>query len=95
MTDRWHFLERRDDSWRLQLYVKGRNLTARQLAGAMIANRMTEEQAAADWRLPVEAIREAVAYCRENKPLLFVEWAIEQLMLSRSALDTQSPHGIG
>jgi hypothetical protein len=66
----WRHLVRRRHPWRKQLYVKGRNLTARQLVGAMKANHFDEEKAAADYHLPVEAVREAMAYVEENKNLL-------------------------
>ena len=48
----WRFLVRRLHPWRKQLYVKGRNLTARQLVGSIQANQMNDEQAAANYRLP-------------------------------------------
>ncbi len=79
----WQFLVRRQHSWRKQLYVKGRNLTARQLVGAMNANQMNKEQAAANYHLPIEAVREALAYVVENSDLLRVEAEIERLMHQR------------
>jgi uncharacterized protein (DUF433 family) len=79
----WQYLVRRQHPWRQQLYVKGRNLTARQLVGAMKANQLDEAAAAADYRLPVEAIREALAYVESNRQLLETEAEIERLMLKR------------
>src|SRR6266478_2472586 len=66
----WQHLVRRQHPWRTQLYVKGRNMTARQLVGSMKANQLDEEAAAADFRLPVEAVREALAYVESNRELL-------------------------
>ena len=82
----WHFLVRRRHSWRTQLYVKGRNLTARQLVGAMKANRLDDVSAAADFRLPLEAVREALVYVEKNRELLQTEAEIEQLMLKRGGV---------
>ena len=82
----WLFLVRRQHPWRKQLYVKGRNMTARQLAGSMKANQLNEEAAAADSRLPVEAVREALAYVESNKELLETEAEIERLMLKRGGV---------
>ena len=82
----WQHLVRRQHPWRKQLYVKGRNLTARQLVGAMKANQMDEQQAAADHDLPVEAIREARAYVENNRQLLERESEIERLMLERGGV---------
>ena len=42
----WQYLVRRQHPWRKQLYVKGRNMTARQLVGSMKANQFDEEAAA-------------------------------------------------
>src|SRR5438045_3680363 len=58
----WQFLVRRQHPWRKQLYLKGRNLTARQLVGSLKANQWDDEKAAANHHLPIEAIREAMAY---------------------------------
>ncbi len=79
----WQYLVRRPHPWRQQLYIKGRNLTARQLVGAMKANQLDEAAAAADYRLPVEAVREALAYVESNRELLETEAEIERLMLKR------------
>lgn len=80
----WQHLVRRQHPWRKQLYIKGRNMTARQLVGSIKANELDEEQAARNYHLAVEAIREALAYVKQNKGLLETETEIERLMLQRS-----------
>ncbi|MHB1421610.1 MAG: hypothetical protein ACYC3I_00155 [Gemmataceae bacterium] len=82
----WQYLVRRQHPWRQQLYIKGRNLTARHLVGSMKANQLDEAAAAADYRLPVEAVREAVAYVEQNRELLETEAEIERLMLKRGGV---------
>ncbi len=82
----WRYLVRRQHPWRQQLYIKGRNMTARQLVGSMKANQLDEAAAAADYRLPVEAVREAVAYVEGNRELLETEAEIERLMLKRGGI---------
>ena len=82
----WSYLVRHQHPWRRQLYVKGRNMTARQLVGGIKANNLDETKAAANYKLPVEAIREALAYVEENKDLLAIEAEIEQLMLKRGGV---------
>lgn len=89
----WQYLVRRQHPWRQQLYVKGRNLTARQLVGAMKANQLDEESAAADYRLPVEAVREALAYIEKNGELLETEAEIELLMLKRGG-NSRGPQAV-
>ncbi len=79
----WSHLVRRQHPWRKQLYVKGRNLTARQLVGAIQANAWTAKAAATNYRLPIAAIREAQAYVEEANELLQAEAEIERLMLQR------------
>jgi uncharacterized protein (DUF433 family) len=79
----WHYLVRRQHQWRKQLYVKGRNMTARQLVGSMMANKLAAGQAAADYRLPIDAVQEAIAYAQHNKELLETEAEIERLMVKR------------
>ena len=79
----WQYLIRRRHPWRKQLYILGRNMTARQLVGSMKANRLDEAATAADYHLPVEAVREAVAYVEGNRELLETEAEIERLMLKR------------
>jgi uncharacterized protein (DUF433 family) len=79
----WQYLVRRQHPWRKQLSVKGRNMTARQLVGSMKANHLDEAAVAADHRVPIEAVREALAYVEANRELLETEAEIERLMLKR------------
>jgi uncharacterized protein (DUF433 family) len=78
---RGHLVYRRHP-WRRQPYLKGRNMTVRQLLGTVRANRWDEEQAARDLDLPVEAVREALRYADENRELLDFEAAYERLILA-------------
>ncbi|HEV3260101.1 MAG TPA: hypothetical protein VG013_24805 [Gemmataceae bacterium] len=82
----WQYLVRRQHPWRTQLYVKGRNMTARQLVGSMKANKLDEAAAAADHRVPVQAVREALAYVERNRELLETEAEIERLMVKRGGV---------
>ncbi len=82
----WQYLVRRQHPWRKLLYVKGRNMTARQLVGSMKANQLDEAAAAADHRVPVEAVREALVYVERNRELLETEAEIERLMLKREGV---------
>lgn len=82
-VDPWKHLVFRRHPWRKQLYVRGRNMTVRQLVGGVRANKLSEEQAAANYDLPVEAIREALAYAEENAALLDLEAAYERFLLDQ------------
>jgi uncharacterized protein (DUF433 family) len=78
----WKYLVVRKHPWRKQLYIKGRNMTVRQLVGTVKASRFTEEQAAQDLHLPVEAIREALAYFEANPEVIALDHATEMYLLS-------------
>lgn len=69
----WKFLEPHADSWRKQLYLKGSRLRASSLCSDMVTNKMTPEESAEDWDLPLAAILEAIEYCRLNKDLIAAE----------------------
>ncbi len=72
----------RSHPWRRQPCLKARKLTVRQLVGTVKANGWDETQAARNLDLPVEAIREAIAYAEENRELLDFEAAYERLILA-------------
>jgi uncharacterized protein (DUF433 family) len=82
----WQYLVKRSHPWRRQLYVKGRNMTVRQLVGTVKANKLSPEEAAGDLDLPAEAIREAIAYAEENAELLRLEADMEALLLKRGKI---------
>ena len=69
----WQYLVERSHPWRRQLSIKGRNMTAAQLVGAMKTNGMSSAAAAEDYDLPIEAIEEAVRYCDTEAELLTLE----------------------
>jgi len=77
----WTYLVERPHSWKKQLFVKGRKLTAAQVWLDMQANKMTPSEAAENWELPEEAISEITEYCESNTPLLKMEADEEKLSL--------------
>ena len=76
----WKHLVIRKHPWRKQLYLKGRNMTVRQLVGTMKASRFTEEEAANDVHLPVDAVREALAYFEANPEVIDLDAAHERYL---------------
>ena len=83
----WKYLAIRRHPWRKQLFVKGRKMTVRVLVGSIKANKLTDEQAAANYDLPVEAIREALAYFEANPEVIALDAAYEQYL--------RKLHGVG
>lgn len=77
----WKYLVQRPESWKKQLFVKGRRLTAFQVWSDMLVNKMTPVETAEDWDLPEEAIQEIIDYCEANKDLLKMEAQEEKLYL--------------
>ena len=90
----WKHLVVRNHPWRKQLYIKGRNMTVRQLVGTVKANRFTEEEAAKDLHLPVEAIREALAYFEANPEVIALDHATEMYLISLEGGKGRGPESV-
>ena len=82
----WQFLEPRPSSWRKQLYLKGKKLTAFTVWSDMIANKDTLDETADNWDLPREAVREAIKYCENNQELLKSEAEEERRYLEEKGI---------
>jgi uncharacterized protein (DUF433 family) len=78
---RWRYLEKRPDSWRQQLYIKGRKLTAFTVWADTIANGLTPEEVADSKDIPLAAVREAIEYCQSHQELLRQEAEAERRYL--------------
>jgi uncharacterized protein (DUF433 family) len=66
-----------------QLFIKGRRIAARALYGMYVSQeepKMTIEEIAADYDLPVEAVLEAIAYCESNLPELQADREADELL---------------
>jgi uncharacterized protein (DUF433 family) len=74
-------LEHRPKSWRRQPYLKGRNLPVGKLIWKMRVAGHTPETAAEDYEIPVEQIREAVAYYERHRDVVDQDEADERAML--------------
>lgn len=77
----WQYLEPRPSSWRKQLYMKGRKLTAFTVWSDMIVNEMSLEVVADSKDLSLAAVKEAIAYCETNRELLEQEAKAERRYL--------------
>src|SRR5689334_10273669 len=66
----WRYLERDPKSSYRQLSIKGRRIRARTLYGMLMSAEepMTIEQIAQNYDLPIEAVAEAIAYCKSDPP---------------------------
>lgn len=70
---KWLYLVEQAHPWKKQLFVKGRKLPAAAVWTATIANNLSVEQAADNWDLPIEAVREILDYCENNRAFLEME----------------------
>ncbi len=48
---------------------------------------MSPEEIAADYSLPVEAVREAIAYCQSNPPELAEDYSREEALLQATGMN--------
>lgn len=67
------WLVERPHAWRRQLWVKGRRMTAGDLARTVEIEGWTIERAANEYDLPIEAIVEARRYLAANRELVIAE----------------------
>ncbi len=63
----------RPHPWRKQLYLQGRNMTVGQLIAAMHANKLSLEETAEDFSLPIAQVEEALAYYEAHRDLVNAE----------------------
>ncbi len=82
----WQYLKRRPQSRWKQLYIKDRKLKAHTVWSDMIVNQWSEEETAYNWDLPIEAVREAIEYCKANLELLKKEATEEQRYLKEQGV---------
>ncbi len=76
----WKYLDRKPGSNYRQLFVKGRRIAARTLYGQYARDEepMTIEEIAVDYDLPIEVVREAIAYCESDPPEIREDWEREE-----------------
>jgi uncharacterized protein (DUF433 family) len=66
----WKYLEPRPGSFYRQLWIKGRRIRAEILYGDYMRAEepWSPEEIAEQYDLPLEAVKEAIAYCESNPP---------------------------
>ena len=88
----WKWLTPRAHPWRKQMWIKGRRLMAWVIWRDMLVNEMTESEAAEDRDLPLEAIREAVAWSEANRELIAAEAGEEKRWLQEHGVQLEPSH---
>jgi hypothetical protein len=84
----WKYLWRKPGSVYLQLFVNGR-VAARTLYGRYMSaeDPQTIEEIAADWNLPIEAVKEAIAYCQSDPPEIRLDFQREEALIEASGMN--------
>lgn len=87
----WLHLARKPGSNYRQLFIKGRNISARTLYGQYLDGEdgpgRTPEQLAEDFDLPLEAVREAIAYCESDPPEIRADWEMEEALMQATGMN--------
>ena len=85
----YKYLERDPKSVYNQLSIKGRRIKARTLYGRFMSEEepMTVEEIAADYDLPVAAVREAIAYCQADPPEIREDFEREERLIEASGMN--------
>ena len=71
-----------------QLFVKGTRIRARVIYGWYACEEpLSPEEIAREFDLPVEAVREAIAYCESNPPELEEDYAREETLSAAAGMN--------
>ena len=73
VKNHYQYLEPKPYKKTKQLGIKGRNMTVWNLVGTMRTEGFTIEEVAEDFRLPVEAVAEALDYYYKNREMIEAE----------------------
>jgi len=89
VSTQYKYLERKPISNYKQLFVKGTRIMARILYGQNMSEEepRTIEQIAEDYNLPVEAVREAVAYCDTDPIEIREDFAREEAIIEATGMN--------
>lgn len=72
-NDEWTWLVRRPHPWRRQLFLKGTGIAAGDMARTIEIEGWTDEQAADQYGLAIDAVREAREYLGRHRELVLAE----------------------
>jgi hypothetical protein len=86
---KWQYLERDRSSSYRQLCIKGTAFHARTLYGRFVSAEepATVEQIADEFGVPVEAVKEAIAYCQTDPPEIRQDMAVEEALMEASGMN--------
>jgi uncharacterized protein (DUF433 family) len=86
----WKYLAPKAGSHYRQLFVDGTRIAARVLYSYYTPGEdwpgQTPEEIAAGFNLPVEAVREAIAYCETDPPEIHEDWQKEEALATAAEM---------
>ena len=86
----WKYLEAHPQSYYKQLFVKGTRIRAEAVYARVVdgdpPEALTPEEIAEDMNLPLEAVREAIAYCDADPPEIREDHARERAKMRADGL---------
>jgi uncharacterized protein (DUF433 family) len=85
----WKYLAPNPKSAYKQLFIHGRRIRARTLYGMYMSAEepMTPEQIAQEYDLPVEAVKEAIAYCQTDPPEIKEDFEREERIMEATGMN--------
>jgi uncharacterized protein (DUF433 family) len=85
----WKYLAPNPKSAYKQLFIQGRRIRARTLYGMYMSAEepMTPEEIAGEYDLPVEAVKEAIAYCQTEPPEIRADFEREERKMQATGMN--------
>lgn len=85
----WKYLAPNPKSAYNQLFIQGRRIRARTLYGMHMSAEepMTPEDIAREYDLPVEAVKEAIAYCQADPPEIKEDFQREERIMEVTGMN--------
>src|SRR6266581_52485 len=85
----WAYLAPNPKSAYKQLFIEGTRIRAEVIYGMTVdgSEPMTPEEVAADMDLPLEVVREAIAYCRSNPPEIAEDHRKEEILMEATGMN--------
>jgi len=84
----YQYLTRKPKSLYRQLFIRDRWIAARTLYGLSVGeDGMTPDEIAADYDLPIEAVREAISYCESKPSEIAEDFAAEEALMEAAGMN--------
>jgi uncharacterized protein (DUF433 family) len=92
----WKYLAPNPCSFYKQLFLKGTRIRAEVIYGMTVdgSEPMTPEEVAADMNLPLEAVREAIAYCETCPEDIARDHAAERALMDATGMSDPNYKGV-